>query len=138
MAFETFEQDSKIGIRGTGKTLEQSFEEAAKAMFSIMVNVQNVKPTQAIKLVIQIGGLDNSGLFIEWLNRLLGEYRATGLVFSKFKIQTKDDKLIGTAWGEPLSPKKHEAETEVRSATHQMLLVEKKKGKFIAQCLVEI
>jgi len=138
MAFETFEHTADVGIRGIGKTMEEAFEEAAKAMFSVMVDIKAVKPERAIKLVIQVGGLDNTGLFVEWLNRLLAEKDMTGMMFSKFKVEIKDGKLIGTAWGEPFDPARHKAEVEVKAATYSQLKVEKKNNKWIAQCIVDV
>lgn len=138
MAYETFEHTADVGIRGIGRTLEQAYEEAAKAMFSVMVDIKAVKPVKGIKLIIQVGGLDNTGLFIEWLNRLLAEKDMTGMMFSKFKVKITDDKLVGTVWGESFDPKKHKAEVEVKAATYSQLKVEKKKNKWIAQCIVDV
>ena len=138
MAFETFEHTADIGIRGIGKTLEQAFEEAAKAMFSVMVDIKTVEPVRGIKLVIQIKGLDDNGLFVEWLNRLVAEKDISGMMFSKFKVKIDDKQLVGTAWGEQFNPKKHKPEVEVKAATYSQLKVEKQKGKYIAQCLVDV
>jgi len=138
MAFETFEHTADIGIRGIGKTLEQAFEEAAKAMFSVMVDIKTVEPERGIKLVIQIKGLDDNGLFVEWLNRLVAEKDISGMMFSKFKVKIDDKQLVGTAWGEQFNPKKHKPEVEVKAATYSQLKVEKQKGKYIAQCLVDV
>lgn len=138
MAFETFEHTADIGIRGIGKTMEQAFEEAAKAMFSVMVNIKAVEPTKGIKLIIQIGGMKKDGLFVEWLNRLVAEKDISGMMFSKFKVKIDDKRLVGTAWGELFDPKKHKPEVEVKAATYSQLKVEKKKGKWIAQCILDI
>lgn len=138
MAFEIFEHPADVGIKGIGKTMEKAFEEGAKAMFSVMVDVKAVKPVRGIKLIIPIAGLDNAGLFIEWLNRLLAEKDMTGMMFSKFKVKITGDKLIGTVWGEAFDPKKHKPEVEVKAATYSQLKVEKKKNKWVAQCIVDV
>lgn len=50
MAYETFEHTADIGIRGIGDNLEQAFEEGAKAMFSVMYDINSIKPNQELKL----------------------------------------------------------------------------------------
>lgn len=138
MAFETFEHTADVGIRGIGKTVEQAFEEAAKALFSVMVNIKTVKPTKGIKLIIQVGGMEKDGLFVEWLNRLVAEKDISGMMFSKFNVKIGDKQLVGTAWGEQFDHKKHKPKVEVKAATYSQLKVEKQKGKWIAQCLVDV
>ena len=136
MAYETFEHTADIGIRGIGKTLEQAFEEGAKAMFSVMYDINSVKPAKELK--VKLKAKDREALFVEWLNRLLAEKEISGLIFSKFKVEFQGDKLIGSAWGEKFNAKKHKAETEVKAATYSQLKITEEKGKYIAQCIVDV
>ncbi|MFX0152775.1 MAG: archease, partial [Candidatus Hodarchaeota archaeon] len=43
LSYEYFEHQADIGIRGKGKTLSEAFEQAALAMFEIMVETEDVK-----------------------------------------------------------------------------------------------
>ncbi len=138
MAFETFEHTADVGVRGIGKSFEEALQEAAKALFSVMINLNKVKPSKSVKVEVNIKGLDKSQILVEWLNRLVAERDISNMVFSKFKVQIKGNKLIGTAWGEKFNPKKHESEVEVKAATYSQLKVEKKNNKWIAQCIVDV
>ncbi len=42
--YEQFEHKADVGVRGYGKTIEEAFENGAKAMFSIMVNIAKIEP----------------------------------------------------------------------------------------------
>ncbi len=46
MHYETFDHEADIGIRGFGATIAEAFENAAVALYSVMVNVHPVKPKE--------------------------------------------------------------------------------------------
>ncbi len=135
--FETFEHGADIGIRGIGRTLEEAFINAAKALFSLMVlNLEEVRPEK--KVTLEVEGENLEELFLEWLNKLLSLAGMENLVFSEFGCQIKDLSLSGWAAGEPINEKKHELGEEVKGATYTMLKVEKVNGFWVAQCVVDV
>jgi len=144
MAYENFEHKADIGVRGIGKSIEKAFEEAAKAMFEVEVDIKKVRPSKKIK--IKCSASNNEELFVEWLNALLAQAGIHQLVFSKFKVEKiinrKQLKMNGVAWGEKLNVKKHNPHDEIKAATYSQLKVEKKKIKgkemWIAQCIVDV
>jgi len=141
MSFENFEHEADIGVRGIGKSVEESFQEAAKAMFSIEVNIKKVIPKKNVRIKAEASEIDE--LLVEWLNKLLAESSIKGMMFSKFMIKIhekgKNYELEGVAIGEKLNIKKHEAREEVKAATYSQLSVEKnKKGQWVSQCIVDV
>ena len=66
MSYKFLEHGGEEGILGEGKTLEESFSEAAKAMFATMVDLNEVKPNKSIKISCESHNKDS--LFIEFLN----------------------------------------------------------------------
>ncbi|NPB09524.1 MAG: archease [Thermodesulfobacteria bacterium] len=140
--YETFEHGADIGIRGIGRTLEEAFINAAKAMFSlVVVNLEAVEPKRKVPVKAEGEGLED--LFLDWLNRLLAEADMENLVFSEFdcRIEKKDQDgyfLEGWAAGEPIDPERHELGEEVKGATYTMLKVEKVGDYWIAQCVVDV
>ena len=133
--YELFEHKADIGIRGIGSSLEEAFAEGAKAMFSVMVDIDKVKPVKSI--AIACSAENDEELFVEFLNRLLAEATINEMVFSKFIVQIRDHGLKGTAKGEKLNFEKHNIKTEVKAATYSQLKIERNK-KFIAQCIVDV
>lgn len=134
--YETFEHEADIGIRGFGGTLEEAFENAAAAMYSVMVNIDTVKPLE--KRAVTASAPDRELLLVEWLNALLSLADIEHMVFSKFKVTMQRLSLSGTAWGEPLDQKRHEPAVEVKGATYHMLAVRKEGNRYLAQCVVDV
>ena len=137
MPFEYFEHEADVGIVGVGKTLEEAFEEAAKAMFNVEVDISRVECKKRIKIECSADNIEE--LFIEWLNRLLAEADMNRMVFSDFRItELSRNNLKGYACGEPLDVEKHKVKTEVKAATYSQLKIEEKNGLFYARCVVDV
>lgn len=138
--FEFLDHEADIGIRGWGKTVNEAFENGAKAMFSVMVNLEKVNPDREILLEAKAENLDS--LFIEWLNTLLAQRDISGMVFSEFKVGIADVNeevmLSGKAKGEPLDVEKHEIKTEVKAATYFGLKSGEENGLKFFQCVLDI
>jgi SHS2 domain-containing protein len=134
--FETFEHKADIGIRGFGNTIEEAFANTALALYSVMVNINEVK--QRKKKSITASAPDIELLLVEWLNSLLSLSDVERIVFSKFKVTIDGLSLRGMAWGEPLDRVRHESNVEVKGATYHMLSVKREAGIYIAQCVVDV
>ena len=136
MTFEYFDHKADIGIIGKGTNLQEAFEEAAKAMFNVMVDIEMVGPIKTIE--IECSAENKEELLIEWLNKLLAEATINEMVFSQFMVNIKDNSLTGAAKGEHLDPEKHKIKTEVKAATYSQLKVEEKDGLFVVRCVVDV
>ncbi len=134
--YTTFAHEADIGIVGKGKTLEEAFEEGAKALFDVQVEIEKVEPKKAIKIEVEADNKEE--LFVEWLNRLITEAEINTMVFSEFNVKIKDNKLIGTAKGELFNEKKHTAKDHVKAATYSELGIKKEKDLFVVKCVVDV
>ena len=54
MNYETFEHEADIGIRGFGSSIGEAFENAALAMYSVMVKIEAIEPLEQ-KEIVRIG-----------------------------------------------------------------------------------
>lgn len=141
LKYEQFEHEADVGIRGYGENLEEAFENGARAMFDVIINLEKVEPEKEIKIECKAANLEE--LFIEWLNKLLSEAGMENLVFSDFKIKeikkaNSNYKLLGFAKGEELNSEKHEPKVEVKAATYSQLKVEKIGDQYLAQTIVDV
>jgi SHS2 domain-containing protein len=136
VTFETFEHEADIGIRGFGRTLEEAFGNAAIALYSVIIKIDAVIPSE--KRTVAVTAPDREFLFIEWLNKLLSISDVERMVFSKFEVELSGMSLTGTAWGEPLDRVRHEPHVEVKGATYHMLKVGKQGTGYVAQCVVDV
>lgn len=141
MSYEHFEHEADIGIRGKGKTIEEAFQEAAKALFNVEVDIKKIKAVKKIKIECEASNIEE--LFVEWLNSLLSQASLHEMVFSKFKvkiIKNRNFEIKGFAMGEKLNAKKHNIKDEVKGATYSQLKVyqDKKTKLWISQCIVDV
>lgn len=135
-AYETFEHEADIGIRGFGETVEEAFVHTAMALYSVMVDLARVD--QLVRKEVTVDAVDREMLLVEWLNGLLALSDIERLMFSRFQVVIEGDRLRGVAWGEPLDRVKHNAHVEVKGATYHMLSVKQLNGMYCAQCVVDV
>ena len=136
LKYETFEHESDIGIRGFGSSLEEAFESAALALYSVMVKIETIKPLEQKN--VTASAPDRELLLVEWLNTLLSLSDLERMVFSQFEVKIEGTSLTGTAWGDKLDHVRHEPNVEVKGATYHMLKVYKDNGTYVAQCVVDV
>lgn len=135
--FELFEHGADIGVRGFGETLSHAFENAALAMFSIIVNqIEQLEPTRFWQL--SCDSYDQEALLTAWLNTLLSYSDLYRAVFCSFHV-TIDDCSITAEVGGILYDELHfERGVEVKGATFTELYVGQRNGVWIAQCVVDV
>lgn len=130
-----FDHEADIGIIGYGDSVEESFVDAAKAVFELMADFSQVSPKQTI--TIQFEETDLELAFVTWLNLLIAEAQADNLILSQFRIRRKGDRWFGEALGE-LWRNDLERGIEVKGATLTMLSVKQVNGKWISKCVVDV
>jgi tRNA nucleotidyltransferase (CCA-adding enzyme) len=135
--WEHFPHQADIGIRGIGVTKEEAFSKAAMAMTAVITKLELVRPIEEIRITCRAD--DDELLFVDWLNSLLYEMDTRKMLFSRFDVHIEKNSLSASAWGEKISAFKHRPAVEVKAATCAALSVRKdKKGKWLAQCIVDV
>ena len=79
-----FEHDADMGIVGCGMTVEQSFEAAAQAVFSMVTNLEAIQPSTTITLEFEETDLEPA--LVIWINLILAKARELGIVFGRFNV----------------------------------------------------
>lgn len=134
---ETFEHTADIGIRAWGNEFSEVFEEAARALFSVIVDLKAVSPAQ--KLTIKLNAESGEELFLAWLKELLFLSETKHLVFSEFEVlDLGPASLSAEVRGEPLDPKKHHLGREVKAITRHQFKFVKEKGRYLAEVILDI
>ncbi len=140
MPFEYLDHTADIGVRGIGKTVEEAFCEAARAIFNLMVDLEEIVPEKAIHVTVEARQLDL--LLVEWLSALLAKKDLEGLLLARFHVELREMEngfsLQGVGWGEPFDLKRHQPKTEVKGVTYAGLRVQREDERWLAQCVVDI
>ena len=141
MPYEYLDHQADIGIRSWGDTLEEALEDAARALFGVMVDTGSVEGRFEIEIECEAG--EESLLFVEMLNTLLSQSGLSEYVFCDMTIDSIERfseglRLRGRARGEPLDTSKHEPGSEVKAATYSGLKYGIEGGKHQLQCILDI
>ena len=136
--FEFLEHTADIYIAAYGDNIAEAFENAARAMFETMTNIDSVSPES--KEIVEVKGKDKMELLYNWLEELLIRFDVYGKLYSKFDIKeisnTPDGYVLkAIIYGEPFNPSKHMQKVGVKAVTyHRMEIKETSEGvtlKFI-------
>ena len=136
-AWEHFHHDADIGVRGTGNSLEQAFEQAALALTAIVTDPDNVRADKTITL--ECVEPDRELLFVDWLNALIYTMVTDNMLFCRFKVSIAGDKLTATLAGEPIDRAWHELAVEPKGATYtELKVIQRDDGTWLAQCVIDV
>ncbi|HMB44931.1 MAG TPA: archease [Candidatus Methanoperedens sp.] len=128
-------------FRAFGLTLEESFENAAIALFNVMIDTSNMKGIQERK--IELTSPDIKMLLVEWLSELLYLFEVDEIIFSEFRIDKiekkgEDFSLKGKASGVPIDLLYHKFDTQVKAVTfHELEVEQDNKGGFWVQVVLD-
>lgn len=140
MPYEFIPHPSDMGVRGIGATPEEAFSEAARAMFSLMADLETIEPKESVPFEVEADTLED--LFVRFLAELLFLRDTQGMLFSRFllRIDKVDQgyRAAGQALGERFDPQKHKAGIDVKAATYNWVKVEEQNGTWIAQGVVDV
>jgi SHS2 domain-containing protein len=135
--FETFDHTADLGLRIRAPDLDTLFVEAARGLFSVLVeDLDSVEPRE--RLDVQLAGEDTDYLLFDWLKELLYHFDSKGILLSRFEVHVRGSGVSGSAWGEPLDRARHELLHEVKAITYHGLRVEQTAEGWLAEVIVDI
>lgn len=135
--WEHFTHAADMGVRGWGPTTEKAFEQAAIAVTATIADPDSIRCTHRVQ--VHCEAPDPELLLADWLNALIYEMATRHMLFGRFKVQIRDGRLEGTAWGEAIDRARHQPAVEVKGATYTELAVrdDPDRGR-IAQCVIDV
>jgi SHS2 domain-containing protein len=136
-AFETFEHDADVGVRGRGATLAEAFANAARALTAVVTDPASVRETTSVELAC--AAADPEALFFDWMNALVFETATRWLLFARCEVEIEAGRLRARAHGEPVDVTRHRPAVEVKGATWTGLKVAREPdGSWTAECVVDV
>jgi SHS2 domain-containing protein len=117
-----------VTFEATGKTLEELFESAGKALTNSMVSdLDTVENKTSMKFSLK--NVDEERLLHDFLQEIIYYKDAEVLLFNDYKLKiTKEEDGFGLEailGGEKIDPKKHELIIDVKAVSWHMYKVEK-------------
>jgi len=139
---ETLDHTADMGLRGWGTSPAQAFEETALAMFDLMVDRRGVVAQKEFRL--SIGGMDLTGLLVEFLNELLSladieDMAFISVMIERFEGEGEDWELDAVVGGLPRGKCRKRLLSEVKAATWYGASVERENdSRWTAGCIVDM
>jgi SHS2 domain-containing protein len=125
--FEIIEHTADAGIRANGSDLKEAFANAAKGMFSLIIEPGEVEECSSVE--VKVSASDREGLLVEWLNELLYRFDVDYFLLKRCDLNYLSNvELQATCYGEKVDKSRHHLKTGIKSATFHGLRVEEKDG----------
>ena len=134
--FEVIDHTADIGIAAYGANLREAFANAAYALFSLMVDLDNV--ADAVCYEAEVTAENREDLLVAWLNELIYLFEVENVLFQRFEIdELSETRLRASCYGEKIDPERHKIKIAVKAATYHMLKIEERDG-YRVQVLFDI
>jgi tRNA nucleotidyltransferase (CCA-adding enzyme) len=135
--WEHFAHAADIGIRGRGATRDEAFAEAARALTAVVTDLDSVVPR--LRVPVRCDAPDDELLLVAWLNAVIYEMATRHMLFGRYEIRTDGERLVATAWGEPVDIARHHPAVEPKGATMTALRVAREPdGTWLAQTVIDV
>jgi len=137
--FEFLEHVADLRFMAYGKSLNDCFQNSAKAMFSAISDMKSIDEKDMKRIALKAEDLEV--LLHDFLSELLFLFETKGLLFKKFHVsidRNKGYRLKAELYGEKFNPKKHEIKTEIKAVTYHEMLIERRNKEWVAEVLCDI
>jgi len=136
MKYKFLDHTADAKFRAFGATLEEAYANAALAMFSVMVDPDEVEP--AAEKAIEVSGEDKKSLLYNWLEELLFLMDSESFLLSKVrKIKIEGKKLTAVVAGDT-EVEKYKTHGDVKAVTYSEMEITEKGKQHIVQVVVDI
>ena len=125
------------GILVQAPDLKELFARAAWGMFSLVTDVDTVRPVERSRFRIEASDL--AALMVNWLSELNYRHVTEHRLFGKFSIiEIGEEWLLAEVAGERLDPTRHKIFTEIKAVTFHDLRVERDDRGWKTQIIFDL
>lgn len=120
-----------------GKGLSELMQHAGKALFSIITDIDQVKPSVRCNITVAAG--ESEEVLRNWLEQLLQYFNTDDLLFSRFEIvQADDGSFQCIAAGERIDCDRHPLHTEIKGITYHQYEVKSDEDEWRARIILDV
>ena len=137
--YEFLEHTADIRVRVLGTTITELFQNAAEALFSILVNHAAKKNTH---ISIELKASSYEELLVNWLNELLSRFYADKFLSAGYPVVIENSQndyiLRAKLEGEIIDFSEHAIKDEVKAATYHGLSITKHADRLSAEVVFDV
>lgn len=137
MFYQPISHTADIGYKVWGKTLEELFSNAARALTDNLVEISDTAADKT--LFVQLTAESKEELLVKWLEEILFHFETEnliGLSFTVSKVDLKD--FRATIHGIDWDPAKQPLKTQIKAVTFHEMEIKEKDGKFEVQVILDV
>ncbi len=128
--YRYIEHLSDIGLEFYGDTIEELFENSGAGMFSIICDLEMVRPLKKRSIRIRRQDTGFEDLLILWLEKLIYWHEVDNVLFSAFKVagiykRNGNIELSAEVSGEKIDLNRHVIKIAIKAPTYHMLKIKK-------------
>jgi len=127
-----------IAFEAFGKTLNEVFENSAYAFFDMTCNPKTIKQKIKKTIKLKLNGEDIKDLLYNFLSELIFLKDSEQLIFSRVKVNIKNNNLKATLYGDKINSEKQELRNDIKAVTLHMFNLEESKAGYKATIVVDI
>ena len=139
--FRLLDYMSDALVQSYGRTLEEGFANAAKAMTAVMVDLRRVSPDSLVREVT-VEGFDEQSLLYNFLEAVLVKKDIDQEIFRSSSVRirktSKGLSLRGVLYGEYVDARRHVFKRDVKAITYHEMSITKKEGRYILRFLLDL
>jgi SHS2 domain-containing protein len=142
--YNYFDHTADIGIEISGRTKKELFNNAASALFDVLIeniktNGSTAQESKKRHKKITVDGADAADLLINFLREMLYLLNGEHWVVNTCEItEFGKHKLVAKLTGESYNKRKHLIKTEIKAVTYGGLSVTKKKSGWKARVILDV
>jgi len=127
-------------IQATGATFEEALENAGRALFHTMCDVNSI----SLEFVeeVEVQGADEVTLLYGWLESLLLKFELEGKVYAGFEVvsvrRSDGFRAHSRISGEKYDKRKHGGKVEVKAVTYHRMEVIRNKAVVIVRFILDL
>ncbi len=135
--YKLIRRSSELSIRLSGDSMPGIIADAGFALFDLLVDLSSVEARESVTLEVE--GVDNDDLIVNWMRELLYEYQASGYVLNEFEIREAGEFFVhAEARGEKFDPDRHEERETIGAVAERLSHLGKMGSQWTAQVGFEL
>ena len=135
--YKTFDHTADLGIEVYGKDQRELFVNAARALFDLITDLNNIEAKTSLSLNLE--AVDREDLLVSWLRELLYLHQSEGYLLNDFVLHDLEEQsLRATVKGEVYETNRHELIREIKAVTYHQLTVTQEKERWVARIVFDI
>ncbi len=134
--YEQLDISGDVGLRISGKTLEELFENAAAGISELITDSSNIKKTEQREIKLSSDSYDS--LLVLWLNELTFLFDTYGFIGTSCTLSLAGKTLSAKISGGIFDPVVNESRLLIKAATYHKLSVKKINSMWEATVIFDI